>query len=245
MTVQDVLQLLEQKAPLETAESWDNAGLLVGDATAEVQRVLVALDITAEVVRQAKTVGAQLIVAHHPVIFAPLHTLPSGHPAYLLAQAGIGAVCWHTNLDKAAGGVADTLAAQLALQSVVKADGYTRIGRLPAPLSPAQFVGLVQDTLHTRVRGCLGQGAIETVAVFGGAIDEQSLPALLSADACLFGECKHHVRLLCRESGKTVCEAGHFASEHAVVEVLCTWLREAFPTLSVQAAEETAPFAVL
>ena len=231
MTIQDILALLEQKAPLATAESWDNPGLLVGNADTQVKTVLVALDITPDVVRQAKQLGAEVIVAHHPV--------------YLLAQHGIAAVCWHTNLDQAQGGVADTLARKLDLQEAEKADGYTRIGRLNQPMTPEQFVRLVESALHTRVRGCLGQQPVSTVAVFGGALDEASLPLLLSADACLFGECKHHVRLLCRESGKTVCEAGHFASEHAVVEVLCTWLREAFPSLAVQAAEETAPFAVL
>ena len=245
MTIQDILALLEQKAPLATAENWDNPGLLVGNADRQVKTVLAALDITPDVVRQAKQLGAEMIVAHHPVIFAPLHQLPSDHPVYLLAQHGIAAVCWHTNLDQAQGGVADTLARKLDLQEAEKADGYTRIGRLNQPMTPEQFVRLVESALHTRVRGCLGQQPVSTVAVFGGALDEASLPLLLSADACVFGECKHHVRLVCRDSGKTVCEAGHFASEHPVVEVVAAWLREAFPHLAVHTAQESSPFSVI
>lgn len=243
--VQDILDLLNTKAPLDTAEPWDNSGLLVGDAAMQVQTAVTALDITAQVIRQAQQVGAQLIVAHHPVIFAPVRTLSAQHPAYLLANNGICAVCWHTNLDKAAGGVADTLAAQLGLHSPETADGYVRIGTLENALSPADFVRRVNTSLHTRTRGRLGNAPIRRVAVFGGALDEASLVHLLQADAVVFGECKHHVRLELANSGKTICEAGHFATEHAVSSVLCDWLKQTFPSLKVVCAQEQAPFSVL
>ena len=68
-TVRDILDLLEGIAPLETQEEWDNAGLLAGDPASEVTRVLVALDLTLEVVEEAERLGAQLIVTHHPILF--------------------------------------------------------------------------------------------------------------------------------------------------------------------------------
>lgn len=243
--VQDILDFLNAKAPLDTAEPWDNAGLLVGDAATAVQTVVTALDITPQVIRFAQQTGAQLIVAHHPVIFAPLRTLSAQHPAYLLANSGICAVCWHTNLDQAAGGVADTLAAQLGLRCVQAADGYVRIGTLETPLSPADFVKHLNTALHTQARGCRGNAPVSRVAVFGGALDEASVGHLLQADAVVFGECKHHVRLEFVQSGKTVCEAGHFATEHAISAVLCDWLQQAFPSLTVVRAPEQAPFSVL
>ena len=118
MTVEDIYHFLNEKAPFSTAEEWDNTGLLVGDPQREVARVLTVLDITPDAVEAAQRLGAQLIVSHHPVIFSPLRRLESSSIPYALAQADIAAVCAHTNLDRAAGGVNDTLASLLGLRSV-------------------------------------------------------------------------------------------------------------------------------
>lgn len=95
---------LNSLAPFATQESWDNSGLLVGDPDAEVKTALVVLDITAEAVREAREIGAELIISHHPVIFHPLKKVESGSVVWELAQAGISAICAHTNLDKARAG---------------------------------------------------------------------------------------------------------------------------------------------
>ena len=79
--------------------SFDNAGLIVGDKCTAVSRVLVALDITEDVVNEAERLGCELIISHHPVIFAPIKRLSPSSVPYLLAQKGISAVCMHTNLD--------------------------------------------------------------------------------------------------------------------------------------------------
>ena len=80
---------LNSLAPFATQESWDNSGLLVGDPGAEVKAALVVLDITAEAVREAREIGAELIISHHPVIFHPLKKVESGSVVWELAQAGI------------------------------------------------------------------------------------------------------------------------------------------------------------
>ena len=103
MTVGDIYDYIQQKAPFETAEPWDNSGLLVGDRHAEVSTVLVALDITTATVEQAVKMGAQLVVSHHPVIFDPLRTVTPDLPVYRLVRSGVAALCAHTNLDKTAG----------------------------------------------------------------------------------------------------------------------------------------------
>ena len=107
--VREICECLEQLAPKELAESWDNVGLLV-ECGAEVTSVLVALDITDEVVAEAELQGCQLIVAHHPVIFKPLRTLARRDVAFRLVKKNISAICMHTNLDAAEGGVNDVLA---------------------------------------------------------------------------------------------------------------------------------------
>lgn len=117
-TVLDIFRFLDDFAPVSLAESWDNVGILCGDPEAPVKAALVALDITPDVVGQARAAGAQLVVSHHPVIFKPVPSVTANGPgaaAYRLAGAGIAAVCMHTNLDVCRGGVADILAGRLGL----------------------------------------------------------------------------------------------------------------------------------
>lgn len=117
-TIREVQAFLQQKAPFETAEGWDNAGLLAGNPDTAVSGILLTLDITPQTVDFAADNGFALIISHHPVIFHPLRRLtPDGAP-YALARRGVAAICAHTNLDKASGGVNDTLAALLGLHEV-------------------------------------------------------------------------------------------------------------------------------
>lgn len=118
-TVQEIEQSLFAWAPRTLAAEWDNVGHLVGDPEREVRRILVALDITERVIREAVDTGAQLIVSHHPVMNIRWHeqemqTLRSdthlGELLTMLVKNDISAVCMHTNLDAAEGGVNDCLA---------------------------------------------------------------------------------------------------------------------------------------
>ena len=108
VSVQQILGFLRAVAPQELALDWDNVGLLV-DAGQPVDGVLTTLDITPAVVREAVENDCQLIVSHHPVIFHPLRTLAADDVPALLMKNGISAICMHTNLDAAPGGVNDTL----------------------------------------------------------------------------------------------------------------------------------------
>lgn len=104
VTIGLVAQIMERIAPKSWSEEWDNVGLLVGSGTIPVNRILVTLDGTLEVVEEAKTYGAQLIVAHHPIIFRPLKNLRADNAAaqvpLRLLQHQIGYYAAHTNLDQ-------------------------------------------------------------------------------------------------------------------------------------------------
>jgi dinuclear metal center YbgI/SA1388 family protein len=122
-TVADVLTVLEEIAPAHLALERDPTGLLVGDPGATVTRLVAALDVTEHVVEQAKAVGAQMIIAHHPLIYHPLRTLrlDGGFPQPVVIaclRAGIAVACAHTCWDIAEGGVNDVLAGLLGLQNV-------------------------------------------------------------------------------------------------------------------------------
>lgn len=228
MTVQDVYNYLDSRAPFATCEEWDNVGLLVGDARKTVHRILVTLDVTDGAIDAAVATGANLIVSHHPVIFSPLTRLEAGSIPYRLAASGIAVICAHTNLDRADGGVNDSLAALLGLTDIRTADdGMCRIGTLPQSVTAATLAKSVATTLDTSVR-VNGSGTIRTVAVCGGSGGDFIAALAPIADAFVTGEVRHHEWLAARDIA--VIEAGHYATEVPVVDTLCRWLSDAFDT---------------
>ena len=126
---------LLERVPAYMKLDFDNVGLLVGRQDKEVRRALVSLDITVSVIAEAAELGAELIVSHHPVIFHPVRTITDGDPTgqilLELAERGVAAICAHTNLDAAQGGVNDCLAKALELTQIeqLHQDGVDREGR--------------------------------------------------------------------------------------------------------------------
>lgn len=244
MTVGEVYAFLQHRAPFETAEAYDNAGLLVGSAEMPADRILVTLDITPAAVRAAAERDAGLIVSHHPVIFHPLRRLSADSVPFLLASNRIAAICAHTNLDRAAGGVNDLLATALGLSGVQSApDGICRIGTLPRPMSPEDFAAYVGGRLGTPVRMREGDTLLERVAVCGGAGGDFLIPLLQEggAGAAVTGELKHH-EWLALPSGVTMVEAGHYHTEICMAEGMARWLREAFPSAEVTVFPGEPPY---
>jgi dinuclear metal center YbgI/SA1388 family protein len=123
ITVASLVEYLEQLAPPELAAGWDNAGLLLGDRAAAVQRAMTCLTITPEVAQEAIESKAQLIVTHHPILFKPVQRLTAetaeGRMVLSLAQAGVAVYSPHTAFDSALGGINDLLAKKLELTEVV------------------------------------------------------------------------------------------------------------------------------
>jgi dinuclear metal center YbgI/SA1388 family protein len=117
--IHDVIQFLEQFAPPVLAADWDNIGLLLGDRSREVQRIMTCLTVTPESVREAIDSAAQLIVTHHPIFFQPVKRLTTdsheGQMLLTLIKAGISVYCPHTAFDNTAGGINERLASRLGL----------------------------------------------------------------------------------------------------------------------------------
>ena len=115
MKIKDIAAVIESYAPRESAEEWDNVGLMLGDAERECTGVLTCLDCTLDVAKQAKAAGCNLVVTHHPFIFRPVGRLTAdttkGKTAEFLFSNGIAVYSAHTNLDKAEKGLNRTLAA--------------------------------------------------------------------------------------------------------------------------------------
>ncbi len=239
----EIYDEIDRFAPFATAMDFDNPGLLVGSRDQIVEKVMIALDITPQVVREAVSRGASLIISHHPVIFDPLRTLPEAHPAYMMAHHRLTAICAHTNLDMAPGGVNTCLAEALRLQNCRPFAWYHDLpegllGTLPTPQSAEAFARYVRDRLGGGVQWVDGGRTVHTVALCGGAGGNLTTQAVQAgADAFVTGEVRHHQLLEAQAAGLTLVAAGHYCTERVVLEPLRQRLAEAFPAVEFMCAE--------
>ena len=241
-TVREIESFLYGWAPRELAESWDNVGLLVGDPEAAVERVLVALDITPQVAEEALERGCQLIVAHHPVMNCAWHPVQTvraddrqGRTLTALLRGGVAAICMHTNLDAAEGGVNDILAERLGLTQpeMLTEEKIGRIGTLKCEIPLVEFTHSVIELL-----GCNGLRYVDAgrpvhrVAVGGGACGCY-IPQAIAAgcDTFVTSDLKYNDFL--DTEGLNLIDAGHFPTENVVCPALRDRLAEAFPTADV------------
>lgn len=247
MTVGQLEQFLYEKYPKANQCLWDNTGLMCGDPEAEVTRVLFALDITDVVIAQAEKLGAQVIVAHHPLIRAGLLQVTPQADArvWRLCQAGIAAISMHTNLDISCGGVGDALAAAVGLKNplpifAVEEQEDLMFGRVGdvAESTPEEFCRRIKAALDTPfVRAVCGTRPIKRVAVMGGSGRDYIEEAAKAADAYVTADCRYHDFQLAQRLGLTLIDAGHFPTENVVIEPLMQAVGSAFPALTLYRAE--------
>ena len=264
MTVADILKELSGFAPLEYKMDFDNVGLLVGDPNEAVSKVLLSLDITTDVVSEATRVGAELIVSHHPVLF-DVKSIRKGDPftgkIYELISNGISAICMHTNLDRAIGGVNDALAKAVGLVDVAPLEkagedergvyGIGRVGSIKcsAPLSMEEFLPEVKKALKTNGLRYYDAGReVSFVAVGGGSCGNYlALADELGCDTFITADVKYDVFLEAKERGINLIDGDHFCTENVVVEPLQKLLRVKFPDIEIEISKthhQTAQFYV-
>ena len=232
LTVRDVYEFINARAPFDTQLDFDNSGLLIGDPDWEVHGIHVALDCTEEVVAEAILKKSNLIVTHHPVIFgARKHMREDQAEGRLLCRiirSNIAVISAHTNLDRAPGGVNDMLAAAMGLTDVVGED-FLRVGRLPCPMTAADFTRVLEDKLHTTVRMMApAEQMVTTVGMCSGSGSEYWADAAkMGADAFISGEIRHHHALSAYQAGVACFECGHHATEEpgifALADALQSW----------------------
>ena len=241
-TVHDVEQYLFDWAPHELAFDWDNVGHLVGDTDAEVKKVLVSLDITEGVVAEAIEKGADLIVSHHPVMNCTWHKVQSvrndnaqGRTIMTMLRHGISAICMHTNLDAADGGVNDILAEKLGLTDVhcMNDEKIGRIGVLKGELPLVEFTRFVVKCLSCHGLRYTDAGKpVHRVAVGGGACGDYIPQAIaMGCDTFVTSDLGYHQFLDTKELN--LIDAGHFPTENLICPVIGERLLQKFPQLTV------------
>lgn len=262
-TVNDVFRFLDEKAPFDSQLGFDNSGFLVGRGDKRVAHILVALDITQEVVDEAIRLGADLIVSHHPVIWeAPKSVTDEtllGRKLLALIQHDIAAICAHTNLDAAIDGVNDALAAALGLEGteLLKVYGHyadgtpfgiERIGTLPGEAgSLTDFAAEVKKKLGSGgVRYVDAGRPVHRVAVGGGSCSGSIRDVLAAGcDTFVTADVKYDGFLDAKALGLNLIDAGHFPTENVVCPVLISWLKQRFLDVNVTFSAHQEVFSCL
>lgn len=237
--VSDIAAFLETLFPASLKESYDNVGLLCGFPDQDVSRILVVLDVTMETIREASTLEAELIVSHHPVIFSPLQTVTEdsavGRRIIALLRDGISAICLHTNLDRAEGGVNAALVRAIGGEDEEYLPEIGCICRLPESQPLSQFMELTRIALSAEDMRFYDAGRrVENLAICGGSGgDILYVASKRGCDTVLTGEIKHHQWIDGAELGLNLIEGGHFATENVITPVLADLLRREYPEMDV------------
>lgn len=237
----EVIGVLEQLYPSNTAQSWDQVGLVTGDPDQPVRRILVALDPTLAVIEEAGELGADLLLTHHPLLLRGVHSVATtgakGMAVTRLVRSQIALYVTHTNADVAERGVCAALAAACGLSktepiAVEEGQPLGRVGELPAPIPLRQFAyqlaaALPPTPVGLRVAGP-PEALVQRIAVAGGAGDGFFDAARdCGADVYVTGDLRHHPALEAREEGAPyLIDAGHYGSEAVWIPYAVADLRE-------------------
>lgn len=245
--VSDFYAYLDKICPFSAQEKWDNSGMLIGDENEEVTRVAIALDITNEVVDYAHRIGANLIISHHPVIFKAQKNFLKGNIAYSLASKGINAICAHTCLDCAEGGVNDVLAEILEIENTEifpceESGNLVRVGVLNEKMTCDELAKKIKSVLGGCVRYNDNEKKIESVALCGGA-GSDFIGEIINAgiDAYITGDAGHHHFLDCAEGCVALFAAGHFETENPVIASLANQFRCEFSDIDIVIIPQKSP----
>ena len=256
LSISDIIAWLEEIAPLELAEEWDNVGLLVGDPAGGVERVMTCLTVTPASAAEAIARRADLVVVHHPLPFRPLSQVTTdattGRLLWDLIGARIAVYSAHTAFDSARNGINQQLAEKLGLVKIAPLVprvvtsshselGSGRVGVLDRPISLAEFAQRIKSTLAVAQIGLIGDSGrpIERVAIACGSGGSFLAAARDSDCDCLVtGEANFHSCLEAEACGIGLVLAGHFATERFAMEQLAQSLAAEVSQLDVWASVE-------
>lgn len=251
--VRDVIDVIRSFAPENVQESWDNSGLSVGDADAEVTGVLVGFDCTPELVDEAVECGANLIVTHHPLIFSALRRVTPDDAVGLAVmkaiRGGVAIYSAHTSADKVVGGVSWAMARRIGLENVTILDvdgsvcgpdgqecGLGIVGDFPEPVLAEKAVEIVKSAFripYVKTSRLWPGLMISRVAACGGS-GSSLIAKAREAGAQLYvcGDISYHHFFT--PEGFILMDVGHYESEIDIVDILFSLIRKNFHTFAVR-----------
>ena len=250
----DIITFLDQFAPSELAESWDNVGLLLGDRNNAVSSVMTCLTLTPNVAQEAVDKNADLIVSHHPILFRAVQQITAdnseGAMLLKLVQSKIAVFSPHTRYDSATEGINRQLAGSLGLNNVSvlrplddvdRSTGAGRYGDLAVELSLGEFNEQVKQALGITNLQYVGDmsSKVRRVGIACGAAAEFLRDAKnVGCDVLLTGEARFHACLEAEQLGMCMVLPGHYATERPAMENLVTILGQQFSDLTIWSSDD-------
>lgn len=252
----DVIAAVAAYAPPQLQESWDNSGVQLGlGLDAPCTGVLLCVDVTPDVVAEARSLGCNLIVSHHPLIFKGLRSITGSTPVERAVadalRADIAVYSAHTSLDSAPGGISHEMAAMLgarvtavlAPQAADPSAGLGVVAELAAPMAADDFAALCAATFGApHLRRSAGAGRpVSRVALCGGSGGEFIGRAeAAGADAYVTGDIRYHDFV---DHGRRLLllDVGHFESESCAKSIFYRVITEKIPNFAVHYSNQHNP----
>lgn len=259
MNGRDVYAKLNEIAPFVYAADWDNSGVQVGSLHKEIHRVMLALDPTEDVIRQAMDAEVDMLITHHPLLFRGIKTIteetPEGRKVLDLIQNNICCVSMHTNADA-------TILAEDAVERMGLEDagilehggnycgtdyGYGRIGELPAAMPLEECITALKRAYNLAEVHVYGNNSdwIKKIAIMpGSGADAIAIATEAGADLYITGDIKHHVGIDATEQGLTLVDATHYGLEKVFPTLMRERLENCLRGVEVLCAREMGPFVI-
>ncbi len=249
LIIKDILNIVEEFAPLHIQESWDNSGLCVGDENAEAKGVLLALDCSSKLIDEAVKIGANLIITHHPLIFNKLKNIrPDNEIGEVIIKAiknDIAIYSTHTSADKVLGGVSGAMAKRLGLENIELLDkeddnfGLGVVGDLLKAMSSQEVISFVKEKFNLIASRCSKpiDKPIKRIAMCGGSGSSLITKAMDSgAQLYISADISYHHFFTAKDF--MIMDIGHFESEVEIVSVIYSILKKKMPNFAVTILSE-------
>ena len=247
MKVREITSLIEAFAPLSLQESYDNAGLIVGRADDEVHNILLAVDVTEEVIAEAVSEGCDMIITHHPIIFHALKRFNSASQTERCVEEAIrrGIVLYaaHTNLDSTPQGMSWRVGEMLGLEQMevlqptsAEGAGFGVVGQLPSAVPAEEFMREVMDRFGVKAlrHSDIVKEKVQRVAICtgsGGSLIDEARRS--GADIYLTADLRYN-DFMRHENAIILADMGHFESEYCAIQILFDILSKKIPIFAVR-----------
>lgn len=260
MECRKVIEILERQSPKSYACDWDNVGLLVGREDKEIQKIYIALDATDEAINEAVSMGADMLLTHHPMIFKGMKRVTQedfiGRRIIRLIQNDIVYYAMHTNFDVMGMAqlaadylqLSDTKVLEVICESESGQEGIGRYGNLRKEMTVRECCEEIKQAFsleNVKVFGDLNR-KIKTAAISPGSgksVIEHALQA--GVDVLITGDIDHHEGIDAVAQNLTVIDAGHYGVEHIFIPYMEEYLKREAGELEISVQSLTFPFQII
>lgn len=238
--ISEILEFFNNSFPLDLACSWDNCGLLIGDSNNLINNIMVVLDITNEIIEEAKVKNIDLIITHHPIIFEKISKINNNDLVYKLIKNDISVISYHTNLDASDEGMNILLCKIFNVKNIKKIfhnktePAIIRYGNIKE-ISYKDLILKVKYKLNCKLLKTSNvKKNINTIAFCSGS-GSGFIPLIKenNIDCYLTSEIKHDKFIFANENDLLVIDAGHFETENIFVSYFEKLLKENFKDINI------------